>query len=1004
MPSKRSRRLSLIMMIFVLLGLILAIARSVFYEKSMDLIRNDMLSKSYRDASKKLDRLLSLPFMNSDEALYYKGLCNYFTGKHADAISNWATITTGSEYQHDVALKTGEWLESRGRLDEAETVYRKALEIKGSKSNEIRHLLLQLLWLEQRLFESAKLIEANWFEQNKTIGPADTRAIANLRAHLSIDQEVYPIEHVRDRLSALAEINPKDPGVLLGLSSLYLRTGDSANARKVIDSIISTNNINLNHAINIIRIQIALNENNMKDMREILADSSSEPLPPDLSIKVASGLLKESQEFDKLVTLLRNYLNLYPSDVMAIEELAELLFSNGSISEATELRISRKAIDQTLRDYSHLIGSDFQSNALKLAEMSDKLGRWFEAYAFMSLNASLNPEKIFPPESANSLLKKMALAQDIISLKPIIQTKSGIKPNTAPTNEDRLQETPGIPYFHEVAERSGVNHLFQNGRTPARQLPETMSGGLALIDFNNDGWQDIFLLQGGDFPHKSIDGDTKKGDRLFKNLGDGTFIDITDKAGLPDSASGYSHGVTIGDINNDGFDDIFITRYGSYCLYLNQRNGKFRDATNEWKLGGNRDWPTSASFADFDNDGDLDLYVCHYVVWDTANPRICGNENGGPVSYCVPHVLASQPDHLFRNDGDFFTDISNESGITGSDIDGRGLGIVTADFDDDGLIDIFVANDGTADFLFKNKGGLVFENIAFESGVAANSNGGFQAGMGVGCGDFNRDLRLDLIVTNFYGESTSYFENMGNSLFRERSAGIGLKDRTRFKLGFGTAFADFNNDGVPDIFTVNGHVNDLRPVIPYQMPPQLLFGQQDGRLFDPGQSTGPALQAESLGRGLVVGDLNNDGLQDAIELSLGSPLKVFLNGGLTGNQQSPKNTSFITFKLVGVKSNRSAIGTRVIATFGDKKSLQYRFGGGSYQSSSDSRLHFGLGDCQKLDQIEVQWPNGQIDIFHDVEANLGYQVTEGTNQLAIIPGFQKNSPAIDDQKAGANVK
>ena len=304
---------------------------------------------------------------------------------------------------------------------------------------------------------------------------------------------------------------------------------------------------------------------------------------------------------------------------------------------------------------------------------------------------------------------------------------------------------------------------------------------------------------------------------------------------------GFGHGVTVGDFDNDGFPDLFLTRWRSYALLHNNRgDGTFEDATAPSGLGGDRDWPTSAAFADLDNDGDLDLYVCHYLAWDADHPTLCPrvtvaaeserSDPGQRYNYCTPRPFAALPDHLFRNDGGRFVDVTAEAGIV--DKDGRGLGVVAADVDGDGLVDLFVANDTTANYLWHNLGGLKFEEAGLVSGVACNAAGAFQAGMGTACGDLDGDGRPDLLVTNFYGESTTFFRNLGGGVFSDATAAVGLAAPSRFLLGFGIVLFDADNDGRLDLAIANGHVNDDRPDYPYDMPTLLLTGGDDGRLTD----------------------------------------------------------------------------------------------------------------------------------------------------------------------------
>ena len=399
---------------------------------------------------------------------------------------------------------------------------------------------------------------------------------------------------------------------------------------------------------------------------------------------------------------------------------------------------------------------------------------------------------------------------------------------------------------------------------------------------------------------------------------------------------GFGLGVTIGDIDNDGHPDLFITRWRAYALYRNRGDGTFDDITDRAGFGGDRDWPSSAAFADLDNDGDLDLYVCHYLVWDADHPTLCPRKTFAAVNervepdqqynYCTPRPFAALPDHLFRNDGGRFVDMTQEAGIV--DHNGRGLGVVAADFDEDGRIDLFVANDTTANFLWHNLGGMKFEEAGVASGVACNADGAFQAGMGTACGDLDGDGLPDLFVTNFYGESTTFFRNLGAGVFTDQTAAIGLAAPSRFLLGFGIALFDANNDGRLDLATANGHVNDDRPDYPYQMPATLFLGTKDGRLTDVTASAGEPWTVPRVGRGLAVGDLDNDGRMDVVLLPQQSPLAYFHNG--SKRRPLPFRS---TWKARGPIAMRSE--PVVTLTAGGRARRAWRYGGGSYQSASE---------------------------------------------------------------------
>jgi hypothetical protein len=528
----------------------------------------------------------------------------------------------------------------------------------------------------------------------------------------------------------------------------------------------------------------------------------------------------------------------------------------------------------------------------------------------------------------------------------------------------------------------GLRFTFDSGPTVRHLLPETISGGAGLLYYDGDGWLDVYCVQGGALFDRPAPGEgrpTGPGDRLYRNRGDGTFEDATGRSRIAAIAwgQGYGMGVAVGDYDNDGDPDLFVTRVDAYALYRNRGDGTFEDATIAAGLAGRRDNPTSAALADLDGDGDLDLYVCHYMIWDPVHPPTCRNERG-EYFYCDPSKVEPAPDHAFRNDGGRFVDVTGESGL--AEVGGRGLGVVAADLDDDRRIDLYVANDGTANDLFRNKGGFRFGEVALEAGVAGSASGGYQAGMGVACGDLDGDGRPDLLVTNFYGEGTTYYQNLGQGLFADRSGTSGLGLATRYLLGFGIALADVANAGRPDVLITNGHVNDNRPYFPYAMPSRLYANRPDGRLVDISKGAGECWEVPRVGRGLAVGDLDNDGRPDALILAQNEPLAYFHN-------RSERVGRFVTFRLEGTRSNRDGVGARVVVTAGGRRQVAQRVGGGSYQSASEPRLHFGLGDCDRVESVEVRWPSGRVDRYEDLPAGTGYLLREGDPKARPLAGF-----------------
>ncbi len=491
------------------------------------------------------------------------------------------------------------------------------------------------------------------------------------------------------------------------------------------------------------------------------------------------------------------------------------------------------------------------------------------------------------------------------------------------------------------------------------------------------------MVQGGPILNDPTAAPIPNGDRLFRNQRDGTFRDVTDVSKLSTFARDYGMGVTVGDYDGDGRPDLFVSRLRSYALYGNNGDGTFRDDTARAGLAGRRDYPSSAAFADLDGDGDLDLYVCHYMIWDDAHPVVCPDDKGGYLS-CDPSKVERAPDHVFRNDGGRFVDVTKEAGFT--DPDGRGLGVVASDLDGDGKIDLYVANDGTANYLFRNLGGFKFEEIGHAAGVAAGPEGGYQASMGIALGDFDGDGLPDLAVTNFYAESSTLYRNLGDGLFRDQTSASGLGAATRYLLGFGTAFADVDHDGRPDLLTVNGHVNDTRPSYPYAMPSQLLLNRPGDRFVDASSRAGAPWGVARVGRGLAVADLDNDGRLDALVLSQNDPLAYFHNHGPSSTAPGRSLTLWLEGAPPG--SNRDAIGARVEIVAAGRPQVAWRLGGGSYQSAGDPRLHFGLGTATTVDTIDVRWPSGRVEHFGPFPAGEGLRLREGSTP-APLPGFTR---------------
>jgi hypothetical protein len=527
------------------------------------------------------------------------------------------------------------------------------------------------------------------------------------------------------------------------------------------------------------------------------------------------------------------------------------------------------------------------------------------------------------------------------------------------------QQANGL-HFTDTTEKAGIT--FKHVSSPEKKyIVESMSGGLALIDYDNDGFPDIYLPNSLSVDLVRSKGNTKSA--LYHNNGDGTFTDVADKAGV--AYIGWGMGAVVGDYNNDGFDDLYVTCLGPNHLLKNNGNGTFTDVTEKAGVGDPR-WSAGAAFVDFDNDGNLDLFVSNYVAFDFNNlpdfgkGKLC-QYKGVPVQ-CGPRGLPGDGDSLYHNNGNgTFTDVTKKAGV--SDPDGYyGMGVICSDFDGDGLVDIFVANDSVPNFLYHNNGNGTFKEIGFTSGTAVNENGSEQGSMGVTVGDYDHDGKFDLFVTNFDDDYNTLYHNDGNNSFTDVSYPAKVAAVSLPYVGWGTKFFDYDNDGWVDLFVVNGHVYPQLPS--YRQRNLVHKNNRDGTFTEVATQLGAPFLEKGVGRGAVFGDLDNDGDVDIVINNLdGGPQLLRNDGGNTNNS--------VVIKTVGVKSNRDGIGARVKIVAGDLSQMDEVRSGDSYLSQSDLRLHFGLEKRTKIDLIEVRWPSGVVDKITDATVNKILTIKEG---------------------------
>ena len=537
------------------------------------------------------------------------------------------------------------------------------------------------------------------------------------------------------------------------------------------------------------------------------------------------------------------------------------------------------------------------------------------------------------------------------------------------------QSNPGFRLV-DVTSQSGIHFNHNSGAYGGKFLPETMGSGCAFLDYDGDGWQDVLLINSMDWPgHRR----TRTTMRLYRNNRNGTFTDVTRRAGL--DIEMYGMGVAVGDYNNDGFPDIFVTCVGQNRLFKNTGRGTFLDVTRESGLAGREGFSTSALWFDFDRDGFLDLFVCNYVKWSQAQDVFCSLD-GKHKSYCTPEAYRGETCWLFRNRGNgTFEDATATSGIF--DTSSKSLGVAMLDFDEDGWPDLMVSNDTQPNKLYHNQRNGTFKDVAVEAGVAFSNDGKARAGMGIAIGDFNASGRPGIAITNFDDEMVGLYRPLGKGLYEDVAvqSGVGLPSKNT--LGFGCVFADMNLDGALDLVVANGHIDEtvrnIRGNVGYAQPPQLFLNDGAGKFRDVASEVGEAFQRPKVGRGLCYGDFDRDGDLDFLMTTNNGPAYLFRNDQLSRNRA-------IRFRLTGVKSNRDAIGARVQIFHGDSSQSRLVHSGSSYLSQSELPVTFGLGQEDRVDRAVLSWPSGRTEEYKNLASGKLYECVEGKG-ITPLDGF-----------------
>lgn len=537
------------------------------------------------------------------------------------------------------------------------------------------------------------------------------------------------------------------------------------------------------------------------------------------------------------------------------------------------------------------------------------------------------------------------------------------------------QSNPGFRLV-DVTSQSGIQFSHNSGAYGGKFLPETLGSGCAFLDYDGDGWQDVLLINGMDWPtHRR----TRATMRLYRNNRNGTFTDVTSRAGL--DIEMYGMGVAVADYNNDGFPDIFITCVGQNRLFKNTGRGTFLDVTHESGLAGREGFSTSALWFDFDRDGFLDLLICNYVKWSQAQDVFCSLD-GKHKSYCTPEAYRGETCWLFHNRGNgTFEDATATGGIF--DTSSKSLGVALLDYDEDGWPDLMVANDTQPNKLYRNQRNGTFKDVAVEAGVAFSNDGKARAGMGVAVGDFNASGRPGIAITNFDDEMIGLYRSLGKGLYEDVAVqnGVGLPSKNT--LGFGCVFADMNLDGALDLVVANGHIDEtvrnIRGNVGYAQPPQLFLNDGTGKFRDVASEVGDAFARPKVGRGLCYGDFDRDGDLDLLMTTNNGPAYLFRNDQLSRNHA-------IRFRLTGVKSNRDAIGARVQIFHGESSQSRLVKSGSSYLSQSELPVTFGLGQRDRVDRVVLNWPSGRTEEYKNLASGKLYQCVEGKG-ITPLDGF-----------------
>lgn len=794
-------------------------------------------------------------------------------------------------------------------------------------------------------------------------------------------------------LKGYAEADPRDVHSRLALARYEMYVDRTEQAVGLLRGLLPAVDEEFREEVRGLLAESLVLEVKFEEARKVLGDA----LPPQEAHRRlwrAHGLYAAAvEDWDRAVVCLRRALRNHPDDITALYRLGLALERSGRHAEAKRVLERTRLTEELYTLAARLLGGDPNRTDLMFGMVMDigrlfvRLDRAAEALPWLEQARRWKPGD----RDAASLLARAV--RDVRSVEPNEQAAPAaserFRQNGVSTATARALAATPLPDSPESAfgppdeapapvnrriqlvdrhASAGIEFQYFNGHSEQKYLLDSTGGGVAVLDYDGDGWPDLYFTQGCTIPYDPAR--RTHIDRLYRNRGDGSFQDVTERAGL--GSNQYGQGCAAGDYDNDGDPDLFVANYGTNIVYCNNGDGTFSDVTARTGIDGEH-WSASLALADLDRDGRLDLYVTTYVLEPL---KVCRDATGRPLT-CSPGNYDAEPDILYRNRGDgTFEDVSASAGILAPD--GKGLGVVVADFNDDGWSDIYVANDGTPNFLFRNMGtdapqaGLRFEEIGLWSGVALSEYGSPQAGMGIASADLNADGRLDLYVTNFLDDVNTLYLNQGEFIFSDATRRAQLAAPTRPFLGFGTQALDLDLDGHPELFVANGHIDDFRSRgEPWKMRPQLFSNRADGTFAEISSTAGDYFHGESLGRGVARLDWNRDGRPELVVVHQDRPVALLENRAAACGHRR------IVLELRGVESNRDAIGARIRIRAGGRTQTLEICGGDGFFASNDRRQCAGVGTATRIDRLEIDWPSGRRSRWTDLPTDCRLLCVEG---------------------------